>query len=222
MIKISTIVQDQIESSPFLSEAIQEGLINVSALARKIQPDVERRLGKSVRESAIVMAINRMQFGELVYVEKGLRQFFSKLSDISVRSNLVDFTFRNSAHLSKGITDLLQLIQNQYSTAFYSFSQGISETTIIVPNAIQKDVEQLFRKESLIDKEENLSAVTLMLPKENRELYGIYYYILKELAWKGINLIELISTSNEFTIIVDNQDVNRAFRVVSDLRSIGG
>lgn len=218
MIKISTIVQDLVETSPFLTEALQDGLINVSSLARRLQPEVAKRLGKEVRESAIVMAINRLQFGELVYVDRGLKQFFSQLSDIGVRSNLVDFTFRNSATLYQGIGRLLQVIHNRYANSFYSFSQGVSETTIIVTDSVQEEVHQLFARETLQSKRENLSAITLMLPKENRQLYGVYYYILKELAWKGINLVELISTSNEFTVLVSNEDLNQTFTVLSDLR----
>ncbi|GAB5551516.1 MAG: hypothetical protein Sapg2KO_11070 [Saprospiraceae bacterium] len=218
MIKISTVVQDLVETSPFLTEALQDGLINVSSLARRLQPEVAKRLGKDVRESAIVMAINRLQFGELVYVDRGLKQFFSQLSDIGVRSNLVDFTFRNSATLYQGIGRLLQVIHNRYANSFYSFSQGVSETTIIVTDAVQEEVHQLFARETLQSKRENLSAITLMLPKENRQLYGVYYYILKELAWKGINLVELISTSNEFTVLVSNEDLNQTFTVLSDLR----
>ena len=218
MIKISTVVQELVETSPFLTEALQEGLINVSALARRLQPDVAKRLGKEVRESAIVMAINRLQFGELVYVNRGLKQFFSQISDIGVRSNLVDFTFQNSVTLYQGIGRLLQLINHRYANSFYSFSQGVSETTVIVTDAVQEEVHQLFAREVLQSKRQNLSAITLMLPKENRQLYGVYYYILKELAWKGINLVELISTSNEFTVLVSSEDLNQTFAVLSDLR----
>ena len=220
MIKIATIVQQQIEASPFLTDALKDRLINVSALARKIKPEVEQKLGKDVQESAITMAINRLQLGgELTFVEKGIRQFFSKLNDISVRSNLVDYTFQNSSQLSQNLTTLLEVLQTKYPNTFYSFSQGVGETTIIVTDAIQQDMEAIFKSETLIAKEVQLSAITLVLPKENRQLYGIYYYILKELAWKGINLVELISTSNEFTIIVRNSNLNEAFTVLSDLRN---
>lgn len=219
MIKISTIVQEEIEASPFLAEALQEGLINVSALARRLRPTIEKRLGKTVKQSGIIMAINRMPFGQLTYLEKGLKDFFNKLDDIGVRSNLVDYTFRNSGTLYDGLGELIDLIRSHYANSFYSVSQGVSETTVIVTNKLKTKIAALFAQEELLSKREKLSAITLMLPKENRQLYGVYYYILRELAWKGINLVELISTSNEFTIIVTNADLNEAFTVLSDLRN---
>ena len=47
---------------------------------------------------------------------------------------------------------------------------------------------------------------------------GVYYFILKELAWSGINVIEVVSTSNEFTIVVKEKDSSVCFDV---LRKIG-
>jgi aspartokinase len=46
---------------------------------------------------------------------------------------------------------------------------------------------------------------------------GLYYFILKKLAWNKINIIELISTTNEFTIVVDEQDAALTFNVLKQL-----
>ncbi len=217
MIKIADVVGGLIQRSPFLEEALQEGLINVSALARQLQPEVERQLGKTVKEGAIVMAIHRLPPTPGHSIDRNLRRFFQQLSDISVRSNLVDYTFRNSETLPGRQALLLGRI-DQYPNAFYTFSRGISETTIIATDQLAGAVEELFAEEQLLDKETNLSSITLMLPAENRSLYGIYYYVLKALAWEGINLVELISTSNEFSIILSDADLDRAFAILMQLR----
>lgn len=218
MIKIAEVVEQLVRQSPFISEAINDGLINVSALARRLQTDVEKQLGKPVKSGAIIMAINRLQTGELMFIEKNIRQFFQQLSDISVRSNLSDYTFQNSDTLLQKQVRLLAMISQDFPNAFYSFSQGVGETTIIVTNSLDEQVDQIFEGEKQLDKESQLSAITLMLPIENRNLYGVYYYILKDLAWQGINLVELISTSNEFTLIVSDEDLDHAFSVIMGLR----
>ena len=56
------------------------------------------------------------------------------------------------------------------------------------------------------------------LDKENIEISGIYYYLLKKLAWKGINIVEVISTTNEFTIILNDADVEIVFNLLSQLK----
>jgi hypothetical protein len=42
---------------------------------------------------------------------------------------------------------------------------------------------------------------------------------LREFAWNGINLVEVISTSNEFTLVVSTKDLDAAFKVLSTLRN---
>ncbi len=218
MIKISSLVEQMVNRSPFLSEALSEGMINISALARKLQPEISQQLGRNIKEGAIIMAIKRMPFGNLLQTEKSIQSFFKKLNDISVRSNLNAYNFQNSSGLMESQARLLDHIR-KFPKGFCTFSQGVSETTIIIGEQFEQIMESLFNKEKLLDKKVKLSAITLILPVENRSLYGIYYYILKELAYHGINLIELISTSNEFTIIVIQEDLNQAFKILNDLRN---
>lgn len=217
MITVAEVVQQLIRQSPFVSEALSEGLVNVSALARKLQPDVQELLGKPVKVGAIVMAINRQHFGDVAFVEKNIRRFFKRLSNYSVRSNLVSYTFENSNTLTNRKLELLKVI-SQNPKIFYTFSQGISETTIIIAKEVEADVERIFELERLITKEDKLSSITLMLPDENRVIYGIYYYILKDLAWYGINLSEVISTTNEFTLIIKDEDLDQTFSILMKLK----
>lgn len=60
MVSISHVVEDIVKHRPYLSESLAAGIINVSSLARQLQPDVERALQKGVNTGAIVMALNRL------------------------------------------------------------------------------------------------------------------------------------------------------------------
>lgn len=59
----------------------------------------------------------------------------------------------------------------------------------------------------------------MRLPSSNVKMVGLYYNILKKLAWNKINIVEVISTTNEFTIIVDEKNIGKAFSVIKDLRA---
>ncbi len=219
MIKISAITAQLVHQSPFIAEALEEGLINVAALARKLQPEVSKTAGKPVQTGAIVMAIQRIPPGSLHRSGQLLRAFFRKVQDISVRSGLLDYTFRNSATLAACQARLIARI-GQKSKDFYSVSRGISETTLLISQAYEQEVDDLFAKENRISKESGLNAISLMLPDENRVLFGIYYFILRQLAWNGINVAEVVSTSNEFTIVVGNEDLDRAFSALMRLKQV--
>jgi len=79
-------------------------------------------------------------------------------------------------------------------------------------------VDEYFKEEDLHLKKENLSAITLKLHERNTQVPGFYYYILKAIAWEGINIAEVISTSNEFTVLINDEDVDRAFSVLKNLK----
>ena len=72
----------------------------------------------------------------------------------------------------------------------------------------------------MVNKYENLSSVSIKLPNENVSVPGIYYFIFQRLSWEGVNIREVISTSNEFTILVDEDYVNIAFKVIKDLKNL--
>jgi hypothetical protein len=89
-----------------------------------------------------------------------------------------------------------------------------------VSNALENTVEELFREEQCTQKASNLSSITVKLPAENVSVPGIYYFIFQRLAWEGIVLYEVISTTNEFTILVNDDQVESAFKTIKDLKSL--
>jgi hypothetical protein len=217
MESIGKLTEEIINRSPFLRESMTEGLINISALARKIQAEIEEVTGKEVKEGAIVMAIKRMPLGLYHKLNVKIKNVLGDLGDFLVRSNLSDFTFNNSDTLGAKQAELMRLI-NSESNGFFALCRGVTETTIIAGDKHKELIERLFANEKLISSKQNLASVTVKLPQVNIEICGIYYYILKQLAWKGINIIEIISTANEFTVIVDQDEVDKAFKTLMELK----
>jgi aspartokinase len=101
---------------------------------------------------------------------------------------------------------------------FYTFSQGIYETTLVLSDVMSDVVADIFKNEMLTYKITDLSSITIKLPEENSQVYGIYYHILKKLAYEGINILEIISTTHEFTVVVNDKDVDSAFSVLKRLK----
>jgi len=213
---ISQIVESIIVNQAFLAEALVEGLINVSSLARKIQPQVEEGLKKEVKAGAIIMALNRLIPNIEVKVNNGISDLLNSLRDIIVRSHLVDYTYKNSDSLIERHTELLKAMGSKQEY-FYTMVQGVFESNLVVSSTLSEKVEAFFKNESLICKNTNLSAVTLKLPAANIRQPGFYYYILKSIAWVGINIQEVISTTNEFTIVVNEEDIDKTFSVLTNL-----
>ena len=134
MKSISSVVESLIKEKPYLEEALAQDLINISSLARALQPEIEAELKKEVREGAIIMAIKRIHPILQFELENKIRQIVRALGDITVRSNLVKYTFRNSSTLILRQGQLLDKIGHA-KEIFYTYSQGVYETTIILSNS---------------------------------------------------------------------------------------
>lgn len=208
MLILSKIIADIIKETPFLEEGLSLGIINLSSLSRKLQPEIENKLSKDVQAGAIIMALKRLE-GKLQ--SHPIPQI--SLNDLTVRSNLVEFTFANSSALIEKQRQVLELATKE-KKSFLTFTHGVFETTLIISNTLEKESEKIFQGETLISKFTSLSAVTIVLSKEIVKQSGVYYQILKRLAWEGINIVEVISSMTELTIILDQTNVDKAFSVL--------
>lgn len=217
MSSISKITEDIINRSPFLREAMTENLINVSALARKIIPEVEKLTNKEIKEGAIVMAIKRMTPGVYHKLDVKIKKVIGGIGDFLVRSDLVDFTFENSESLKVCQSELVKITNND-KESFFAICKGITETTYILNSKFKEDVKKIFEDENMKAHSQDLSSITVKLPETNTETFGVYYYIMKHLAWDGINIEQVVSTANEFTVIVDSKDIDDAFKILMQLK----
>lgn len=203
-----------IERSRYLVEAMSKDLINYSSLARYIKPELEKSLMKPVSEASIIMAIKRI--AEDIKPKFAPLTIFAGTPEMIVRSNLVEFTVKNEQSLRKKYKELSEFYSDEQKY-FFTLTEGVFETTIIVSQDLRDNIKSILQNESILSEIDNLSSITIRLPKENVDTPGVYYFFLKSLAWEGINIVEIVSTPNEVSLILDDKDVNAAFAILKSL-----
>ena len=216
---VSSIVENYIKTKPFLLNALSLGIINLTSLSRNIMSELENEFGKEVKQGAIVMALKRLTEELDFKLNHKINKVIKNIGEITVRSELTDYTFAASETVLNKQADLITDI-NSHSDIFYTSSRGVNETNIVVSASIAPTIETIFRGEKLTHKIEDLSSITVKLPQENISTPGVYYYIFQRLAWEGIIIHEVISTTNEFTIIVSDDQIDVAFKVIKDLKNV--
>ena len=219
MATIQSVVEEIISNSPFLLENIEDGIINLSSLARKIRPEVMERTNREVQDGAITMALKRITPRFNPKINLKIRKLFDNTGDIIVRSNLNYTTYLNSKTLVSKQIELLNMLSEK-SNVFYIFSQGIYETTIVLSDSVVKEADQIFQEEEQVTQLRNLSSVTIKLMMDGTNIPGVYYYMLKRISWEGVNVIEVISTTNEHTFIVYEKEVERTFSILKNLNQL--
>ncbi|MBD0779539.1 aspartate kinase [Maribacter sp. ANRC-HE7] len=216
---ISSVVEEYIKKKPFLQSALAQGIINLTSLSRIVKPEIEEQLGKDIRNGAIVMALKRLSDDLEFRATHKIIKVLKNIGEITVRSSLTDYTFLASETILTQQAKLLSEIHSNQDV-FYTSSRGVNEINIVISNIMDSTVETLFKAERCTQKANNLSSITVKLPAENVSVPGIYYFIFQRLAWEGIVLYEVISTTNEFTIIVNDDQVDIAFKTIKDLKML--
>ena len=215
---VSSIVENYIKTKPFLLNALSLGIINLTSLSRNIMSELESEFVKEVKQGAIVMSLKRLTEELDFRLNHKINKVIKNIGEITVRSALTDYTFAVSETVLNKQAELISDI-NAFPDVFYTSSRGVNEINIVVSNSVNQLVDKHFVSEKLIQKLDNLASITVKLPKENIVIPGIYYFIFQRLAWEGIIINEVISTSNEFTILVSEEQVDVAFKVIKDLKN---
>lgn len=212
MISISDAVFEIVKQSPYLTEALSDQIVNLSSLARKIHSQVEDKVKKDINDGAIIAALKRISSKLKNKIKKG--KILNNLGDMTVRSNINEYTYLNTETLLKKVQELILNIGSK-KEIFLNLSQGVSESTIIASGNIEKEIQQAFRNETLIAKLENLSSISIKLPQDTVDNPGAYYSLLKLFAFEGINMVEMISTFTEVSLIFRTNDIDKAFSVLT-------
>ncbi|MBN2246635.1 MAG: aspartate kinase, partial [Candidatus Aminicenantes bacterium] len=199
-------------SEPFLEEGIRRGIINLSALAREMKPDLEFILFKELSEGAVVMALNRIA-GKMN--QQAIKNPDKKkiIGDLIVRSSLSEFTYRISDITTEKQRTLLKETQKDRGQ-FVTITRGIDQLTIIISASFNNLVQKIFKDEPFVRQIDDLASITCKLYDDVIFVPGIFYTILKLLAWENINVIEVVSTYTEFTIILERSQVDQSFSIL--------
>ncbi|WP_299526424.1 hypothetical protein [uncultured Lutibacter sp.] len=215
---IATCVEEILVSQPFLEDALTRNILNYSALSEELRDPISKMLRKPVKAGAIMMALRRYSPPKEMANKIKLNKVLENLGDITVRSNLSDYTFKNSSSLIHSHLKMLEVLKED-PHIFYTFTRGVHESNVLITTSLKQQIEDSYKNETCITSQDHLSAITIGLPNENTKIAGLYYQFFKRLAWEGISLYEVVSTTNEFTILVEEENVDKAFSAIKGLKN---
>jgi len=208
---VSRAVHDLLLSKPVLLTALSMGVVNYSALARALKGEVERRLGREVREAAVKVALIRLreQLSTSLAGESVLKVIAESATTLVDDVGLV--TVRASDPLA--FASLLSGVRAR----LLQITQGVNTLTIVTDSEV---LEGLLRKVNprtveAIYKEQ--AAVILVSPREIITTPGVMAYLTTLLALNGINITQVISTHTDTLFILGR---NEAIEAYSLLRSV--
>jgi len=210
---ITSCVHSMLRHQPFLDDALAKDLINFSSLAIHLQPEVEKELRKPVKQGSIIMALRRYNPKKNLLKNTNLRD----MGDILVRSGITEYTYLNSKSILASHAELLNIVKDELGV-YLNYSSNYQESNILVSADLKETVANCFKNEILVSVKSELSSITIALPKNSSKTVGLYFYIFKLLAYEGIPVFEMISTSNYFALFLEKEFINQAFLLLNEIK----
>jgi hypothetical protein len=195
MENISGLVWLYVKRRPYLKEVIREGVVNYSALARKISIEA---FGDVKKENAVKMALIRLT---------------KRMEDLEtdIEERVLALLKRSSMLIKSKVAVIISTRQLEGAKPL-SFAKSGRHITYIIE---QRELEGLDRRPSRL--EENLNLITIESPEELEQVPGVISYILGALASEGINVVEFISCYTDTLLVVKQADTERAYSILSKI-----
>ncbi|MFH1133704.1 MAG: hypothetical protein V1735_04375 [Nanoarchaeota archaeon] len=210
---VSHLVKKYIADKPFLHEAIARDIVSFGNLAESIKPEIEEEIGKKVNHGAVVMALRR-HAEELRASTK--HQKFDFSSEIVMKTNVCDVNFAKTKTLLKSLPKLYTGIDFDRGDIF-NLIHGNEEVSIVTNEKHLSRLKKLLEDEEILHEGKGLVSLSLRFNAKFMHTPNVIFTILRELAWENVNIIEIVSTFTELTLILKKDDAMRAYKVLQEL-----
>ncbi len=208
---VSSCVKRIIDKTPFIQEMLMQGILSCSNYAQLILPQVSEACGKPVRQAAIIMAIRR--YSEELRSRELVPKRYNVHYEIVMKTNIVDVNLVRRDSFIPKLGTLYENVSTEKGD-FLNVSMGNHEVSLAVSEKYRKLLESVIEGEEILNRMEDLVALTLIFSGDFLQTPGIVYEAVRKLAWEDINMIEVVSTMNELTFVIKREDSMTAFSVL--------
>ncbi len=209
-ISVPEIVRETITRNRSIFDCLKMDLINYTALAVKIQPEVERTLGNPVNLNTIVVAIKRFA-DSLESKEEVEEQSVLKNARLALTDGIIDIKF--SIKDSQNIDPLTILDKFSKITTNYDFFRS-SDTFRFLTEDLD-DIREIF---DTIPNRENifstgLAKIRISIPP-NQNKSDVVSYVAEVLHDNGIELVNAFFSQDNIILILNEKDSSKAYDVL--------
>jgi hypothetical protein len=186
-------VRSYLRNKPYLLEALEKGIVNLSELSRQIQAEL-----KTSNTSAVKAALRR--FAEELQRHKQKRE--EKVLQILKRSGMAVYD-RKSVMITNREIDVKNALK----------------VDLLNKHVYLLDRSDLPERISTLVKHEDCTMIVVHSPEELEATPGVVAFLATLLAEQNVNIIEFISCWTETIMVVEKKDSLKAYEILSNMVS---
>jgi aspartokinase len=184
-------VRNHLQNKPYLLEALEKGIVNLSELSRQIQKELQIE-----NMSAVKAALRR--FSEELQKHKQKRE--EKVLQVLKRSAMAIYDRKS-----------VIITTNEINT------QTGMKVDLLGKVVYLLDRSDLPKRITALVKHDNCTMIVVHSPEELEATPGVVAFLTTLLAEQNVNIIEFISCWTETIIVVEKKDSLKAYEVLSNL-----
>jgi aspartokinase len=191
-----TIAQDvrsYLRNKPYLLEALEKGIVNLSELSRQIQKEL-----KTSNTSAVKAALIR--FAEEAQKHKQKRE--EKVLQVLKRSGMAVYDRKSVMITTKDIN-----------------AKNAMKVDLLDKHVYLLDRSDLPQRITALVKHEDCTMIVVHSPEELENTPGVVAFLATLLAEQNVNIIEFISCWTETIMVVEKKDSLKAYEILSNMVS---
>jgi len=207
---IPEVVREIISKNRSVYDCMKMDLINYTALAVKIQPEIERVLGNSVNVNTVVVAIKR--FADSFEIKEEVNEeSVLKNARLALTDGIMDikFSIKDSNELDPMvILDKFSKVTNNYeffrvSDSFRFLAEDMDDIRQIFNNFTNR--ENMFST--------GLAKIKISIPVSQNQS-DVVSYVAEVLHVNGIELVNAFFSQDNIVIILNERDASRAYEIL--------
>jgi hypothetical protein len=203
-------VYDVLDEDVYLRRAIELGVANLSAVAKRIHGDVAPEASSEAVRAAVRRYVSDLEAQESA---NGLEEVLAG-TGFSLRSNISVIQAYQDRRLLVRLQETFRTVGREFNIV--SSSNAI---TVITSDENAGGVVKLIGKENLITQGRGLHAIYLTSGGEIKSTPGFVSFISSLFLRKGINIIEFYSCYTDTVLIVSRADSLKAYELLD--RTLG-
>jgi aspartokinase len=204
---IPEVVREIITRNRSIYDCMKMDLINYTALAVKIQPEIEKILGNSVNLNTVVVAIKR--YADSFEIKEEMQEEpVLKNARLSLTDGIMDvrFSIKDSNQMDP------MLILDKFSKVTNNFR--LSDSFRFLTEDME-DIRQIFN--SVSERKDmfstGLAKIKISIPYSHNQS-DVVSYVAEVLHANGVELVNAFFSQDNITIILNERDSSRAYEIL--------
>ena len=207
-LSIPDVVRELITRNRSIHDCMAMDVINYTALAVKIQPQVEKQIGNAVQLNTIVVAIKRyadaFEKNENVVDEPVLKD-----ARLSMTDRIMGMRWTMKDLLDRDMAKMFAESEKAFSNSEF-FRLGDSFTVLADDSDVTRRIFQNFPKENLYSS--GLAKIRIQVPEQNRA--DILSFVTGILHRNSIELVDALFSQNGIVLFLKEDQAPLAFEKI--------